>query len=282
MPCKIQQLGVCCLRPIKTTMASANQKNNGPGIDLEEELDLNQPILPESKAKQQTRAEKQSNNAGRSAQWGAGRPAQSKARAKGLYAFVLCHRLIHRRPPSDGPGCIKSHRGNGMEWNHQLGKLEFRAQSCVSFQRAKASGFGSSDSGHSHVQHAKAPGGSSGSSGSRHSHASISARQVGSLGRPHASGEPHISLSLSLSRERGAYLWEAILVWSPLKGIGLWQNGLVQIKFFFQINPGDIVFLIGRGHCCFDWPQATHAKLLDFARHLFDPHFFIVSQMELT
>jgi len=25
-------------------------------------------------------------------------------------------------------------------------------------------------------------------------------------------------------------------------------------------------FLIGRGHCCFDWPQATHTKLLDFAR----------------
>ena len=143
---------------------------------------------------------------------------------------------VHRRPPSDGPGCIKSHRGNGMEWNHQLGKLEFRAQSCVSFQRAKASGFGSSGSGHSHVQHAKAPGGSSGSSGSRHSHASISARQVGSLGRPHASGEPHISLS------RDAHLWEAILVWSPLKGIGLWQNGLVQIKFFFfQINPEAIV-----------------------------------------
>ena len=51
---------------------------------------------------------------------------------------------------------------------------------------------------------------------------------------------------------------KAILVWSPLKGIGLWQNGLVQIKFFFQINPEAIVFLIGRGHCCFDWPQATH------------------------
>ena len=75
---------------------------------------------------------------------------------------------------------------------------------------------------------------------------------------------------------------KAILVWSPLKGIGLWQNGLVQIKFFFQINPEAIVFLIGRGHCCFDWPQATHTKLLDFARHLFDPNFFVVSQMELT
>ena len=47
MPCKIQQLGVCCLWPIKTTMASANQKNNGPGIDLEEDFDLNQSILPE-------------------------------------------------------------------------------------------------------------------------------------------------------------------------------------------------------------------------------------------
>ncbi len=30
MPCKIQQLGVCCLWPIKTTTASANQSNNGP------------------------------------------------------------------------------------------------------------------------------------------------------------------------------------------------------------------------------------------------------------
>ena len=29
MPCKVQQLGVCCLWPIKTTMASANQNNNG-------------------------------------------------------------------------------------------------------------------------------------------------------------------------------------------------------------------------------------------------------------
>jgi len=27
----------------------------------------------------------------------------------------------------------------------------------------------------------------------------------------------------------------------------LWQNGLVQIKFFFQINPEAIVF--------FDWPR---------------------------
>ena len=30
MLCKIQQLGVRCLWPIKTTMASANQNNNGP------------------------------------------------------------------------------------------------------------------------------------------------------------------------------------------------------------------------------------------------------------
>ena len=41
MPCKAQQLGVCCLWPIKTTMASASQNNNGLGFDLEEEFDLN-------------------------------------------------------------------------------------------------------------------------------------------------------------------------------------------------------------------------------------------------
>ncbi len=38
-----------------------------------------------------------------------------------------------------------------------------------------------------------------------------------------------------------------------------------------------IVVSIGRGHCCFDWPQATHTKLLDFARHFFTiPDFFVV------
>ncbi len=41
----------------------------------------------------------------------------------------------------------------------------------------------------------------------------------------------------------------------------------IQIKLFFQIKPEAIVVLIGRGHCCFDLPQATHTKLLDFARH---------------
>ncbi len=32
----------------------------------------------------------------------------------------------------------------------------------------------------------------------------------------------------------------------------------ITIKFFLQIKPEAIVVLIGRGHCCFDWPQATH------------------------
>ena len=76
--------------------------------------------------------------------------------------------------------------------------------------------------------------------------------------------------------------------------IGSGQNGLARTRWIGLaewIGSNQILlpdqsrghcFLIGRGHCCFDWPQATHTKLLDFARHFVDPIVFVVSQMELT
>ncbi len=68
-------------------------------------------------------------------------------------------------------------------------------------------------------------------------------------------------------------MWFAVMSLTPKFPTGAHLNGVARetaqrhcLGMWVTFSMWAIVVLIGRGRCCFDWPQATHTKLLDFAR----------------
>ncbi len=149
----------------------------------------------------------------------------------------------------------------------KLGKLGFWAQSCVSFQRANASGFGSSGSsgsGHSHASHFSAPrhrGSGARVQGTvmfstpRHQGEAREVRVLGTVMRPFQRAKLEVSgghmplgshISLSRERERCTSLGSD----SCLESFkGDWT--LAELVGSNQVLLPDQ----SRGHCFFDWPR---------------------------